>query len=202
MFGSFRLAIKNFNISRLSFSKGNELNTGDTPVFSLFKYRCLQKNIWPHCMHRYIQYILNSITRCNLAFLFTDNKGFYVEYKLQDGLVWHPYFEYFIRMWQNFFFPGRSSEFGQTIFIVSSFYRSTTNIKELNMVVWPEAGTAMKEDENLKYDHRIIPQYIAYIKKNIKRKDSTNTNNILDEFNEKGWIGDIGNDENVTNEQY
>ena len=81
-------------------------------------------------------------------------------------------------------FSGRSSEFGQEIFILGSFYTSTTNIKEFNMVDWPESETARKEDENPKSDHRTILQYIAYIKKIVKRKDSTITNNILEELNE------------------
>ena len=84
----------------------------------------------------------------------------------------------------NIFFAGRSSEFGQEIFIVGSFYTSTTNIKEFNMVDWPESETARKEDENTKSDNRTILQYMAYIKKIVKSKDSKITNNILEGLNE------------------
>ena len=82
------------------------------------------------------------------------------------------------------FLTGHSSEFGQAIFIVGSLYRTPMNIKELNMVDWTEAETARKEDDKPKADHRTTPQYIAYLNKSAKRKDSTSTSNIIEEFNE------------------
>ena len=52
------------------------------------------------------------------------------------------------------------------------------------MVDWTEAETARKEDDKPKADHRTTPQYIAYLNKSAKRKDSTSTSNIIEEFNE------------------
>ena len=85
-------------------------------------------------MNRYLQYVLNIITRCNTDFLFTDIKGFM--FSTNCKTVW-----YGTHILNKFFgcdtticFAGRSSEFGQEIFIVGSFYTSTTNIKEFNMV--------------------------------------------------------------------
>ena len=75
------------------------------------------------------------------------------------------------------------------------------NIKELNMVDWTEAETARKEDDKPKADHRTTPQYIAYLNKSAKRKDSTSTSNIIEELNEEGWGGYSGNDDNAIDEQ-
>ena len=52
------------------------------------------------------------------------------------------------------------------------------------MVDWPESETARKEDENTKSDNITILQYMAYIKKIVKSKDSKITNNILEGLNE------------------
>ena len=69
------------------------------------------------------------------------------------------------------------------------------------MVDCTESDTVRREDYNPKEERRTTPQYIYYLKKGYKRKDSKSPNNIIEELNEEGLDGDSGNNANFINKK-